>query len=125
MKLRSNLTRAFAVLVATLSCASFAQEPAGDAAQEPAGDNVVKGDPQAARSKVSMCIGCHGIPGYKASFPEVYHVPKIAGQNAEYIVTALQDYATGARSFPSMEAIAQGLSPQDMADLAAYYSSLR
>lgn len=117
MKLRSTLTRAFAVLAATFSCASFAQEEAGD--------NVIKGDPEAARSKVSMCIGCHGIPGYKASFPEVYHVPKIAGQNADYIVTALQDYATGARSFPSMEAIAQGLSPQDMADLAAYYSSLK
>ena len=115
MKLRSTLTRAFAVLAATVSCASFAQEEAGD----------ITGDPQAARSKVSMCIGCHGIPGYKASFPEVYHVPKIAGQNAEYIVTALQDYASGARTFPSMEAVAQGLSPQDMADLAAYYSSLK
>lgn len=117
MKLRSTLTRAFAVLAATMSCASFAQDQAGD--------NVITGDPQAARSKVSMCIGCHGIPGYKASFPEVYHVPKIAGQNAEYIVTALQDYASGARAFPSMEAIAQSLSPQDMADLAAYYSSLK
>lgn len=116
MKLRSTLTRAFAVLAATMSCASFAQDQAGD---------KVIGDPQAARSKVSMCIGCHGIPGYKASFPEVYHVPKIAGQNAEYIVTALQDYASGARAFPSMEAIAQSLSAQDMADLAAYYSSLK
>ena len=116
MKLRSNLTRAFAVLAATLSCAVVAQGQ---------GDNAVTGDPEAARSKVSMCIGCHGIPGYKASFPEVYHVPKIAGQNAEYIVTALQDYANGARTFPSMEAIARSLSPQDMADLAAYYSSLK
>lgn len=117
MKLRSTLTRAFAVLAATLACASVAQAQAGD--------TPIKGDPQAAGSKVSMCIGCHGIQGYKASFPEVYHVPKIAGQNAEYIVTALQDYASGARTFPSMEAIAQSLSPQDMADLAAYYSSLK
>lgn len=83
------------------------------------------GDAQAARDKISMCIGCHGIKGYKASFPEVYHVPMIAGQNAEYIVTALKDYASGARSFPSMEAIAQSLSDQDMADLAAYYSAIR
>ena len=116
MKLRSTITRALAVLAATLSCAAVAQEQAGD---------TITGDPEAARSKVSMCIGCHGIQGYKASFPEVYHVPKIAGQNAEYIVVALQDYATGARSFPSMEAIAQSLSAQDMADLAAYYSSLK
>jgi len=117
MKLRSTLTRAVAVLAATFSCVALAQEEAGD--------NVIKGDAEAARSKISMCIGCHGIPGYKASFPEVYHVPKIAGQNAEYIVTALQDYAAGARRFPSMEAVAQSLSEQDMVDLAAYYSSLR
>ena len=117
MKLRSTLNRALAVLAATLSCTAMAQDQAGDKA--------ITGNPEAARSKVSMCIGCHGIEGYKASFPEVYHVPKIAGQNAEYIVAALQDYATGARTFPSMEAIAQSLSAQDMADLAAYYSSLK
>ncbi|MFT0850412.1 c-type cytochrome [Achromobacter sp. F4_2707] len=117
MKLRSSLTRAFAVLAATfLSMAS---------AQEETGNTAIEGNAEAARSKVSMCIGCHGIPGYKASFPEVYHVPKIAGQNAEYIVTALRDYATGARTFPTMQAIAQTLSDQDMADLAAYYSNLR
>lgn len=114
MKLRSTLNRACVVLAVGLFCASAQAE-----------DAAIKGDPQAARSKVSMCIGCHGIPGYKASFPEVYHVPKIAGQNAEYIVTALQDYASGARAFPSMEAVAQSLSPQDMADVAAYYSSLK
>ncbi len=117
MKLRSTLTRAFVVLAATMSCAAVAQDQAGD--------TDIKGDAESARSKVSMCIGCHGIQGYKASFPEVYHVPKIAGQNAEYIIAALQDYASGARTFPSMEAIAQSLSPQDMADLAAYYSSLK
>lgn len=83
------------------------------------------GDAEAARSKISMCIGCHGIKGYKANFPEVYQVPMIAGQHAEYIVTALNDYASGARTFPSMEAIAQTLSAQDIADLAAYYSSFK
>lgn len=88
-------------------------------------DEPVTGDPEAARSKISMCIGCHGIKGYKANFPKVYHVPKIAGQNAEYIVAALNDYASGARTFPSMEAIAQSLSEQDIADLAAYYSSFK
>ena len=29
---------------------------------------------------LAMCVGCHGIPGYKTAFPDVYHVPKIAGQ---------------------------------------------
>ena len=50
---------------------------------------AVEGNPEAAASKKSMCIGCHGIPGYKATFPEVYNVPFIAGQNAKYIEAAL------------------------------------
>ncbi len=72
-----------------------------------------------------MCIGCHGIPGYKASFPELYHVPMIAGQNAKYIETALNEYKKGARSHPTMDAVAGSLSDQDIADLAAYYSNLK
>lgn len=117
MKLRTSLMRTVSALAVSASCAYAGQALAADA--EPVGDA------KAAASKVSMCIGCHGIPGYKSSFPEVYHVPKIAGQNAEYIVAALKEYASGARTFPSMEAIAKSLSPQDMADLAAYYSNLK
>ncbi|NYT63238.1 cytochrome c [Alcaligenaceae bacterium] len=117
MKLRTPLMRTFAALAVMASCVITGQALAADAAPV--------GDAKAALDKTSMCIGCHGIPGYKASFPEVYHVPMIAGQNAEYIVAALKDYATGARSFPTMEAIAQSLSAQDMADLAAYYSSFK
>ena len=70
-----------------------------------------------------MCIGCHGIPNYHTAFPDVYHVPKIGGQHAAYIVKALQEYKAGNRSHPSMRAIAAGLSDKDMADLAAYYSA--
>jgi cytochrome c553 len=83
------------------------------------------GDAQAGSQKVSMCIGCHGIQGYKADFPELYHVPMIAGQNAAYLVAALKEYASGARTFPTMEAIASSLSAKDMADVAAYYASLK
>lgn len=86
---------------------------------------AAKADPQAARDKVSMCIGCHGLPGYKASFPEVYHVPMIGGQGAAYIEAALKEYASGARTFPTMQAIAQSLSEQDMADIAAYYAGTK
>ncbi|HRK84807.1 c-type cytochrome [Alcaligenes sp. SDU_A2] len=86
---------------------------------------AVQANPQAAHDKISMCIGCHGLPGYKASFPEVYHVPKIAGQGAAYIQAALKEYASGARSFPTMQAIAQSLSEQDMADIAAYYAGIK
>ncbi len=117
MKLRTPLKRAFAALAVMASCVVAGQALAADAAPV--------GDAKAALSKTSMCIGCHGIPGYKASFPEVYHVPMIAGQNADYIVAALKEYASGTRSFPTMDAIADSLSAQDMADLAAYYSSLK
>ena len=79
------------------------------------------GDADAAKAKVSMCIGCHGIPGYRTTFPEVYSVPKLGGQHPEYIERALQAYKGGERSHPTMRAIAESLSEQDMADLAAYY----
>lgn len=81
------------------------------------------GDPAAGKSKNAMCIGCHGIGGYKTVFPEVYSVPKIGGQHAAYIVKALQEYKSGNRTHPSMRAIAAGLSDKDMADLGAYYAS--
>ena len=100
-----------------VSCAIAGQTYAADAA--PAGNA------QAARDKISMCIGCHAIPGYKASFPELYHVPKIAGQNAKYIEAALHEYKKGARSHPTMGAIARSLSDQDIADLAMYYAHLK
>ena len=83
------------------------------------------GSAQAAKSKVSMCIGCHGIPQYHTAYPEVYHVPKIAGQSADYIVKALQAYKDGGRNHPSMVGIARGLTDADMADLAAYYGNAR
>jgi cytochrome c553 len=88
-----------------------------------AADAPVVGDPVAAQGKIGACIGCHGIKGYRSSFPEVYSVPLIAGQSQEYIVVALQAYASGERTHPSMQAIAKSLSPQDMADLAAYYAN--
>lgn len=81
-----------------------------------------EGDAQAAREKVSMCIGCHGIPGYRTAFPDVYPVPKLGGQHAAYLVKALRAYRDGGRKHAGMQAIAQSLSEQDMADLAAYYA---
>jgi len=101
-------TFAFFVASAPLSPA-FAQNKAGDAA--------------AGQKKNAMCIGCHGIPGYQASFPEIYKVPMIAGQGAKYIVAALNAYQKGERKHPSMRGIAQALSEQDMQDLAAYYEA--
>lgn len=93
---------------------------AGIATLSNAADIVPNSD--AARNKNSACIGCHGIRGYKASFPEVYHVPMIGGQNAQYLESALKAYRKGDRANPTMQGIAGSLSDQDIADLAAYYS---
>lgn len=82
----------------------------------------VKGDAKAGQSKAAMCIGCHGIVGYQASFPEIYKAPMISGQGAKYISNALLAYQKGERKHPTMVGIATSLSEQDMADLGAYYS---
>lgn len=95
----------------------------GLAALSPALAPAAEADPMVGRDKVSMCIGCHGIPGYKTAFPSTYNVPKLGGQHAAYIVKALQAYKSGDRTHPSMRAIAAGLSEQDMADVAAYYAA--
>ena len=78
-------------------------------------------DAKAGEGKVQMCIGCHGIPGYQASFPEIHKVPMISGQGAKYIVSALTAYRRGERKHPTMRAIAGSMSEQDMADVAAFY----
>lgn len=98
---------------------------AGVLVQSPAAAQEVKGDVERAAAKVSMCIGCHGIEGYRASFPSVYNVPYIAGQSAKYIESALNAYRKGDRSHPTMRGIAGSLSDEDVADLAAYYGRNR
>ncbi|MEO5734872.1 MAG: c-type cytochrome [Rubrivivax sp.] len=111
--INSSIHRLLAVSVAllVLSPAAFSQA----AVAAPGGDPV-KGE-----QKASMCIGCHGIVGYQASFPVVYKVPMISGQNAEYIVAALAAYKKGERKHPTMRAIAGSMNDADMADLAAFY----
>lgn len=81
------------------------------------------GDAKAGEKKIAMCIGCHGIKGYQASFPEVYKVPMISGQGAKYMVSALSAYKKGDRKHPTMRGIAAGLSDKDIADVAAYYEA--
>ena len=111
-KLFSSL---FAVLVA--SATSFAS------AQAPAQPAPAAGNGPAIEAKVAMCIGCHGIPGYQSSFPEVHRVPMISGQGAKYIAAALTAYKTGERKHPSMRGIAGGLSDQDITQIAAWYEA--
>jgi cytochrome c553 len=80
------------------------------------------GDPKEAHKKIAMCEGCNGIAGYKTAYPNVYHVPKLGGQQAAYLAAALKAYKAGQRSHPSMRGIAASLSDKDILDLAAYYS---
>ena len=103
------LTAIFSVAVSFVTVSAMAQD--------------MKGDAKAGESKNAMCIGCHGIKGYQASFPEVYKVPMISGQGAKYIASALNAYKKGDRKHPTMRGIAEALSDQDIADLAAYYSA--
>jgi cytochrome c553 len=101
----------------SLLCSAVALLLAGPAAAQ------VQGNADAGRAKSSMCVGCHNIPGYKTAFPAVYSVPRLDGQHAAYIVSSLRAYKSGERQHPSMRAIAAPLSDQDMADLAAFYST--
>ncbi|HYF17686.1 MAG TPA: cytochrome c4, partial [Ramlibacter sp.] len=80
--------------------------------------------PKSLEAKVAMCMGCHNIPGWQSSFPEVYKVPMIAGQSAGYIAAALTAYKNGDRKHPTMRGIADALSEQDIKDIAGWYAKL-
>ena len=105
--MNKTLTTLIALAVASVTALSHAQE--------------AKGDVEAGKQKIAMCIGCHGIPGYQASFPEVHKVPMISGQSGKYIAAALVAYQKGDRKHPTMRGIAETLSEQDIADVSAYY----
>jgi cytochrome c553 len=104
MKMKKLLVLFFAVPTLAL-----AQAPAGDAA--------------AGKLKaVAICSGCHGVPGTKTAYPEVYSVPKIGGQSAAYLLSALKAYKAGERYNQTMKALATALTEKEMADIAAYYA---
>jgi cytochrome c553 len=103
--MRTHFRTSLTVALAALSGAALAQQPAASPL----------------KNNLSMCAGCHGIPGYKTAYPEVYHVPKLGGQTPAYLVNALKAYRSGERNHPSMRGIAAGLSDKDMEELAAYY----
>ena len=96
-------------LIAVALCAASAAHAEGDKAK--------------GRTLVYTCNGCHGVPGYANAYPE-YHVPHIACQNEQYIVNALKAYKSGERTHPTMGIQAQSLSDEEIADVAAYLSSL-
>ena len=110
--MKTTLSPTFAALALLLTAALPAQAQG------------VTGDVKAGQSKAAMCIGCHGIQGYQSTFPEVYKVPRIAGQSGKYIALSLESYKKGDRKHPTMRSIAISLTEQDMADLGAYYAQL-
>jgi cytochrome c553 len=117
----------FRVLIgAAIACVAHAQpKPPPDKApsnetKAPAGKTV---EGQKFENALALCIGCHGIPGYKTAFPAVYHVPKIAGQQPGYLLNALKAYKSGERSHPSMRGIAATLTEEDMKKLADHYGA--
>ena len=112
-QLFSSLFAVALVGVASVTSLAFAQAPAAPAL---AAEGV-----KTIQAKIAMCIGCHAIPGYQSSFPEVHRVPMIAGQSGKYIVSALTAYKAGERKHPTMRGIGEGLSEQDMIDIGAYY----
>lgn len=89
----------------------------------PVNADELAGNAANGEKKIAMCIGCHGIVGYQASFPEVYKVPMISRQSSRYIVNSLKAYQSGERKHPTMRSVAKGLTDQDMADIAAYYET--
>jgi cytochrome c553 len=83
-----------------------------------------EGDREAGRTKFYTCVGCHGIGGYSNSYP-AYPVPRIGGQYADYVVSALKSYRSGERKHGSMQGNAVSLSDQDMQNVAAYVAGFR
>ncbi|WP_188310256.1 c-type cytochrome [Arenimonas fontis] len=83
-----------------------------------------KGDPEKGKALFYTCTGCHGIADYKNAYPS-YRVPKVGGQNEQYLIAALTAYRNGDRKHPTMKAQAESFSDQEIADIAAYLASLK
>lgn len=118
---------ALALTTAALTFPARAQDTASTAepATVPAATaGAMVGDAESGRMLTYTCQGCHGIDGYKNAYPN-YHVPKIGGQSTQYLVNALNAYRQGTRQHPTMQAQAEGFSEQDIADIAAFLSSLK
>ena len=117
MRGRAPIRNAVLRLVLLIGIALTPTVLAGRAKAAPAAGNAAHG-----RVLFETCRGCHAIDGYRNAYPD-YPVPKVAGQQAAYIVDALQAYRTGKRAHPTMQAQASSLSDQQMRDIAAYLAT--
>jgi cytochrome c553 len=96
---------------------AFAQAPA----PTPPASGTPLGDAHRGKELSYTCLGCHGIDGYRNAYPD-YSVPKLEGQNPEYLVAALHGYREGDRSHLTMHSQASELSDQDIADIAVFFA---
>lgn len=103
------------------ACLALALVSFAAAAQEP---TAVVGSAESGRQLTYTCLGCHGVVGYQNAYP-TYHVPRIGGQQQQYLVNALTEYKQGKRKHPTMQAQAGSFSEQDIADIAAFLSGLK
>ena len=105
---RLALTTGVAVLASAALCALCAQSQAE------------AGDVKAGREKAQVCAVCHGLDG----LAKIAEAPNIAGQNEGYLVAQLQAFKAGDRKNEMMSIVIQQLSPDDLQNLAAYYSAI-
>ena len=122
------------VLVASaVTAQNAATPPASDPAATPAAaapaapaaaPATPSGDATRGKGLTYTCRGCHGVEGYKNAYPS-YHVPKLGGQSEVYLRNALLEYRGAKRKHPTMQAQAESFSEQDIADIAAYRSSIK
>ena len=110
---------------ATPPASDPAATPAAAAPAAPAADPATpSGDATRGKGLTYTCRGCHGVEGYKNAYPS-YHVPKLGGQSEVYLRNALLEYRGAKRKHPTMQAQAESFSEQDIADIAAYLSSIK
>jgi cytochrome c553 len=104
--------------------APAAPAPASAPAAAPAAPAPAAGNAANGKLLTYTCQGCHGVTGYKNAYPS-YRIPKIGGQSAQYLTQALTEYRLGKRKHPTMQAQAESFSDQDIADIAAFLTTLK
>ncbi|MBU2883180.1 cytochrome c [Psychrosphaera sp. B3R10] len=82
---------------------------------------VLAGDAAAGKTKSAVCAACHGANGISA----IPMYPNLAGQKEQYLAKQLKDFKAGNRKDPVMGAMAMPLTDADIANLSAYYASLK
>jgi cytochrome c553 len=113
-RMNRNTTNLLAIVLVFATTVAFAQNDI----EQP--DHTLRGDPVAGKSKSLLCQGCHGEDGN--SLTDL--VPKLAGQNAGYILKQVHNFQGGIRKHAIMNDLAVTVNDQDLADIAAYFESL-